>query len=130
MFDPIETPFGRIGLFTCYELRFPEVARDQRRKGAEILLMPTAWAEGEMKRLHFRTLITARALENGVYVLACDQCAEGTIGESAAVDPMGVTVASAGAEEALVLVRTDTDRVREVRRRVASFDQRRPELYR
>ena len=113
-----------------YEVRFPEVARDQRRKGADILLMPTAWAAGELKSLHFRTLITARALENGVYVLACDQCGSGTIGESVAVDPMGVPVAAAGAEETLLLVRTDTDRVQEVRRRVASFDQRRPELYR
>ncbi len=130
LFDPIETPFGRIGLLTCYEVRFPEVARDQRRKGADILLMPTAWASGEMKSLHFRTLITARALENGVYMLACDQCGADTIGESAAIDPMGVTLAAAGRDEELLVVRTDTERVRQVRRAVASFDQRRPELYR
>ena len=130
LFDPIETPFGRIGLFTCYELRFPEVARDQRRKGADILLMPTAWASGPLKSLHFRTLITARALENGVYVLACDQCGCGTIGESLAVDPLGVTLASAGEGEELLAVRTDTDRIREARSKVASFDQRRPDLYR
>ena len=65
LFDPIDTPFGRIGLFTCYELRFPEVARDQRMKGAEILLMPTAWSAGKLKSLHFHSLIRARALENG-----------------------------------------------------------------
>lgn len=129
LFDPIDTPFGRIGLFTCYEVRFPEVARDQRRKGADVLLMPTAWASGELKSLHFRTLVTARALENGAYVLACDQCGPGTVGESLAVDPMGVTLARAGQDEALLLVCTDTDRVAEVRGRVASFDQRRPELY-
>ena len=129
LFDPIETPFGRIGLFTCYEVRFPEVARDQRRKGADLLLMPAAWASGELKSLHFRTLVTARALENGVYVLACDRCGAGTVGESLAVDPMGVTLACAGQDEALLLVCTDTDRVAEVRRRVASFDQRRPETY-
>lgn len=128
-FDPIETPFGKIGLFTCYEVRFPEVARDQRRKGADILLMPTAWAAGKMKSLHFHTLITARALENGVYVLACDQCGSDTIGESVAVDPMGVAIASAGEGEELILAFTDTDRVKEVRRKVASFDQRRPDLY-
>ena len=129
LFAPIETPFGRIGLFTCYEVRFPEVARDQRRKGAEILLMPTAWAAGKLKSLHFRTLITARALENGVYVLACNQCGGDTIGESMAVDPMGVTIACAGEAETLIPVCTDTERIREVRSRVASFDQRRPDLY-
>lgn len=130
LFDPIDTPFGRIGLFTCYELRFPEVARDQRMKGAEILLMPTAWSAGKLKSLHFHSLIRARALENGVYVLACDQCAGGTIGESVTVDPMGVSIACAGEGETLLLACTDTERVREVRARVASFDQRRPELYR
>ncbi len=129
LFDPIDTPFGKLGLFTCYEVRFPEVARDQRRKGADILLMPTAWGAGKLKAAQFRTLITARALENGVYVLACDQCGPDTVGESLAVDPMGVPLACAGEGEALLCVRTDTDRVREVRRKVASFDQRRPELY-
>ncbi|MBO4419396.1 MAG: carbon-nitrogen hydrolase family protein [Oscillospiraceae bacterium] len=130
LFDPIETPFGRIGLFTCYEVRFPEVARDQRRKGADIVLMPAAWAAGALKSLHFRTLVTARALENGVYVLACDQCGADTVGESLAVDPMGVTIAGAGEGETLILASTDTERVREVRRKAASFDQRRPDLYR
>lgn len=129
LFAPIDTPFGRIGLFTCYELRFPEIARDQRRKGADVLLLPAAWAAGALKSLHFRTLVTARALENGVYLLACNQCCSGTIGESVAVDPMGVTLACAGAEEALLVVCTDTERLREVRSSVASFEQRRPELY-
>ena len=70
------------------------------------------------------------ALENGVYVLACDQCGCGTIGESLAVDPLGVTLARAGEGEELLAVRTDTDRIREARSKVASFDQRRPDLYR
>ena len=129
-FEPIDTPFGRIGLFTCYEVRFPEVARDQRAKGADILLMPTAWVAGKLKSLHFRTLITARALENGVYVLACDQCNVDSIGESVAADPMGVPIACAGESEELIAVCTDTERIRAVRREVASFDQRRPDLYR
>ena len=73
LFEPIDTPFGRIGLFVCYEVRFPEVARDQRAKGADIIIMPTAWVCGKMKSLHFRSLITARAIENTVYMLACDQ---------------------------------------------------------
>ena len=63
-------------------------------------------------------------------MLACDQCGSDTIGESVAVDPMGVTIASAGEGEELILACTDTDRVQEVRRKVASFDQRRPDLYR
>lgn len=129
LFDPIETPFGKLGLLTCYELRFPEVARDQRGKGADILLLPTAWAAGKLKAAQLHTLVAARALENGVYVLACNQCGPDTSGESLAADPMGVPLAAAGEGEALLLVCTDTERVQEVRALVPSYDQRRPELY-
>lgn len=128
-FEPIETPFGKIGLFVCYEVRFPEVSRYQRMKGADVILMPTAWVAGKMKSQQFQTLIAARAIENGVYVLACDQCGPDFLGESVAVDPMGLPIASAGERETLIVAHVDTDRVAEVRRKVASYDQRRPELY-
>lgn len=128
-FEPIETPFGKIGLFVCYEVRFPEVARYQRSKGADIIIMPTAWAAGKLKSLHFRTLITARAIENTVYMLACDQCCPDCIGESVAVDPMGVPVASAGEAETLMAVHIDLDRVDEVRAKLPAYKDRRPELY-
>ncbi|MCQ4838195.1 carbon-nitrogen hydrolase family protein, partial [[Clostridium] symbiosum] len=48
-FEPIDTPFGKIGLFVCYEVSFPEVARYQRSKGADIIIMPTAWVPGPLK---------------------------------------------------------------------------------
>lgn len=129
LFEPIDTPFGRIGLFVCYEVRFPEVARYQRAKGADILVMPTAWAAGKLKSLHFRTLITARAIENTVYLLACDQCGGNSIGESVAVDPMGVPIASAGEGETLLAAHIDLDRVDEVRAKLPAYGNRRPELY-
>lgn len=128
-FEPIDTPFGRIGLFVCYEVRFPEVARYQRSKGADIIVMPTAWAAGKLKSLHFRTLITARAIENTVYMLACDQCGVDSIGESVAVDPMGVPIASAGEGETLLVAHVDLDRVDEVRAKLPAYKDRRPELY-
>ena len=113
----------------CYEVRFPEVARDQRAKGADIIIMPTAWVTGKLKSLHFRTLITARAIENTVYMLACDQCGADSIGESVAVDPMGVPIASAGEGETLMVARVDMDRVQEVRAKLPAYKDRRPELY-
>ena len=61
LFAPIETPFGKLGLFVCYELRFPEVARAERAAGAEILLMPSAWVKGDLKSEHFSTLLRAAA---------------------------------------------------------------------
>lgn len=128
-FDPIDTPFGRIGLFVCYEVRFPEVARDQRAKGADIIIMPTAWISGKLKSLHFRTLITARAIENTVYMLACDQANAQCIGESVAVDPMGVPIASAGEEKQLIVAHISLDRVEEVRKKLPAYKDRRAELY-
>lgn len=129
-FDPVDTPFGRIGLFVCYEIRFPEVAREQAARGADILLVPTAWVKGSLKSLHLKALATARAIENTVYLLACNQCGSIYIGESIAVDPMGVSVSCGGEQEALIPVFIDTDRVDEVRKKLPSFKDRRPELYR
>ncbi|MCD8077735.1 MAG: carbon-nitrogen hydrolase family protein [Lachnospiraceae bacterium] len=129
LFEPIDTPFGKLGLFVCYEVRFPEVARYQRSRGADIILMPTAWAVGKLKSLHFRALITARAIENTVYMLACDQCDGKSIGESVAVDPMGVPIASGGEGECFLVAYVDTDRVEKVRAKLPAYKDRRPELY-
>lgn len=128
-FEPVDTPFGKIGLFVCYEVRFPEVARYQRAKGAEIILMPTAWVKGDMKSQHFTALVTARALENTVFVLAADQYSRIRLGESLAVDPMGVILANAGEGERVIPVYIDTDRIKEVRQKLPSYEDRRPALY-
>jgi predicted amidohydrolase len=129
LFEPIDTPFGRIGLFVCYEVRFPEVARYQRKKGADIIIMPTAWVKGDLKSLQFRTLITARAIENTVYLVACDQCQVDSMGESVVVDPMGVAVASAGEVPTMLCATIDLDRIEEVRKKLPAYKDRRPELY-
>jgi len=129
LFNPIDTPFGKIGMFVCYEVRFPEVARDQTAKGADIIIMPTAWVKGDLKSLHFRTLITARAIENTVFLLACDQCGETYLGESVVVDPMGVPISCGNERECLIPVHIDTDRVTEVRKKLPSFKDRRPSVY-
>lgn len=128
-FEPIDTPFGKIGLFVCYEVRFPEVARYQRAKGADIIIMPTAWVPGPLKSSQFRTLISARAIENTVYMVACDQVGINGMGESVVVDPMGVVVASAGEVETLLFAEIDTERIVNVRKKLPAYKDRRPELY-
>ncbi|WMJ83801.1 carbon-nitrogen hydrolase family protein [Oscillospiraceae bacterium LTW-04] len=128
-FEPVDTPFGRIGLFVCYEVRFPEVARYQASKGADIIIMPTAWVRGDLKSHHFRTLVTARAIENTVYMVACDQIGPNHIGESVVVDPMGVPVACAGECVELLPCYIDLDRVKAIRKKLPAFKDRRPELY-
>lgn len=128
-FEPIDTPFGKIGLFVCYEVRFPEVARYQTSKGADIIIMPTAWIRGDLKSHHFRTLITARAIENTVYMLACDLVNKDCLGESVVVDPMGVAIASGGECPELIPCVVDLDRVKAVRKKLPAYKNRRPELY-
>lgn len=84
-FLPVDTPAGRLGIITCFELRFPEYAAAQRQAGADVLLVPAGWAAGENKLLHWRTLLCARAIENHMTVLGVDQDAPGGfIGHSAA----------------------------------------------
>lgn len=94
-FPPIDTPIGRLGIITCFELRFPALAAAQRAAGADILFVPAGWAAGDNKVLHWRTLLCARAIENGMTVLGVDQYALGRfIGHSAAFAPDGTTLGS------------------------------------
>lgn len=86
----------QVGLMTCYDLRFPELARTLVDAGAELLLLPAAWVAGPRKVDHWRTLITARAIENTVYVAAAAQPGPRYCGHSLIVDPLGEVVAEGG----------------------------------
>lgn len=131
LFSPIDTPFGRIGLFVCYELRFPEIARIQALQGAEILIVPAAWNKGELKSSHWKTLLSARALENTLFVIGCDLYSRDTyMGESMVADPMGVSIVCAGEGSCLIPCYIDTDRIYEVRQKLSCLENRRSELYR
>jgi deaminated glutathione amidase len=92
----------RVGLMTCYDLRFPEHARRLVDDGAELLVVPAAWLPGPRKVRHWQTLLTARAIENTVYVVGVGQPAPRYCGHSRVVDPLGDVVAEAGAGEAVV----------------------------
>lgn len=84
-----------VGLMTCYDLRFPELARALVDAGAEALAVPAAWVSGDLKLNHWRTLLAARAIENTVFVLAAAQGGERYTGHSLVVDPWGSIVGEA-----------------------------------
>lgn len=69
-FTPVQTPWGRMGLACCYELRFPELFT---RQSCDFFVVPAGWTRGEHKLLHWKTLLAARAIENRVPVLGCTQ---------------------------------------------------------
>jgi predicted amidohydrolase len=100
----------RVGLMTCYDLRFPELGRALVAAGAEVLVVPAAWLAGPRKLDHWRTLARARAIEDTAYVVACGQPAPRYTGHSLVVDPWGEVVAEAGDGEE-VLTATLSGRV-------------------
>ncbi|MDI3317855.1 MAG: carbon-nitrogen hydrolase family protein [Bacillota bacterium] len=128
--SPREGARLRLGLAICYDVRFPEVSRRLAERGAELLLLPSAWVRGLLKEEQWELLVRARALENTCYVLAADQVGGPYCGRSLLADPMGLAAAAAGEEEALLLADVDPGRVRRVREKLPVLRHRRPELYR
>ena len=115
----------RIGLMTCYDLRFPEQARALVDAGADVLVVPAAWVAGERKVDHWRTLVRARAIENTVYVVATGQPGPRYTGHSLVVDPLGDVLVEAGEGPEVLTATLDPARVAEARRTNPSLANRR-----
>ncbi len=122
VFVPIDTPVGVLGLGTCYDLRFPALARWQARQGAQIFIYPSAWVKGSQKDVHWKTLLCARAIENGMFVLGCSQYTSDIyLGQSCAFDPMGRLIAAGGSREELILVPVDKNKSTQTRKRIPTL---------
>ncbi len=127
---PTKTNAGSVGLLICYDLRFPELSRILTVKGADLLVAPSAWVAGEMKEEHWQTMIKARAIENGSYVIAPDQLGNIYCGRSMAVDPFGVVLVDMGQQEGVKVVEIDRSRVQQVRKSLPLLKNRRTDIYR
>lgn len=113
----VDVAGATVGLMTCYDLRFPELAQALADRGAQVLVVPAAWVAGEHKLHHWRTLLAARAIENVTAVVASAQGGERYTGHSAIVDPWGTTLAEGGAgKDDLVTSLIDLDDVARARR--------------
>jgi predicted amidohydrolase len=125
--DPVVVEVGGIavGLMTCYDLRFPELARALVDRGAALLVVPAAWVAGPGKVLHWRTLVTARAIENTVYVAAAGQPGPRYTGHSLVVAPTGEVLGEAGEEPGTVLAEVDLGLLEEARETNPSLANRR-----
>jgi deaminated glutathione amidase len=104
-----------VGLQTCYDLRFPEVTRRLVDAGANLVAVPSEWVRGPLKEQHWRTLVTARALENTLYLAAADHTPPIGVGNSMIVDPMGVEIATVGEVSDVAVATISRSRVAEAR---------------
>ena len=128
-----DTPFGRVGLTICYDLRFPELYRVLAQAGATLMFAPSNFAE-RTGRDHWETLIRSRAIENGAFMVAPATIGNGgtsfeAYGRSMLVDPWGTIVACAPDEEGVTLATIDLSRVETVRASLPSLHHLRPDAY-
>lgn len=135
----VEVAGARVGLITCYDIRFPELARALVDRGADLLVAVASWAQGTFKEEHWVTLVRARAIENTVWTAAVDKAPDRTppktggptgVGRSLLVDPMGTIQADLGPFPAVRVVETDEATTERVRRVLPSLTHRRPDLLR
>ncbi|GGE85411.1 carbon-nitrogen hydrolase family protein [Mycetocola zhadangensis] len=105
----------RFGIQTCYDIRFPEVTRRIVDAGADVVLVPSEWVRGPLKEHHWRTLVTARAIENTVYVAGADHTPPIGVGNSLIVDPSGVQIAGIGIETDVAVAFASASHIADVR---------------
>ncbi|MBL0224614.1 MAG: carbon-nitrogen family hydrolase [Geobacteraceae bacterium] len=126
-----ETSIGKVGVIICYDLRFPELSRRLALEGAAVICVPAQWPKPRQE--HWRTLLRARAIENQLYVVACNAC--GPIGKldffgmSLIIDPKGELLAEASETEGTISAPLDMQLMADWRAQIPCFNDRRPELY-
>lgn len=115
----------KIGIMTCYDLRFPEHARMLVDAGADILVVPAAWVSGPNKVNHWMTLLTARAIENTVPVLSAAQNGGRYSGHTSAINADGTILGQVKEESAVITVDIDPNQTSQIRVENPSLANRR-----
>ena len=126
---PVKTSIGKIGMMICYDLRFPEISRSLAASGSEILVVPSAWVDGNMKEDHWVTINKTRAIENGCYVIAPDQVGHIYCGRSLVIDPYGKILLDMKKKQGIDFVDIDLDKVSQTRELLPLLENRRTDIY-
>lgn len=124
----VDTPYGRLGVAVCYDLRFPEMFREMVDQGMEMLALPSAFTAVTGKA-HWEVLVRARAVENLCYVIAAAQggfhvSGRETHGDSMIVDPWGVVLDRLPRGSGFVIAEFDQERVQSVRRTFPALEHK------
>ncbi|CAI5738729.1 unnamed protein product [Hyaloperonospora brassicae] len=128
-----DTPYGKMGVGICYDIRFPELSMLMKKHGAKVLLFPGAF-NLTTGPAHWELLQRARAVDNQLYVASTSPARgpEGGYqawGHSTVVSPWGEVVATCGHEEAIVYADVDLENVEEMRRNIPTSNQSRSDIY-
>ena len=127
----VQTPWGMAGLAICYDLRFPELFRHYALAGARIIFLPSEWPKPRL--VHWQTLLRARAIENQLFIVACNRVgvtnSHEFFGHSTIIDPWGETVTEGGEKSQLLTAEIDLAEADRVRVRIPVFEDRRPDIY-
>jgi predicted amidohydrolase len=122
--EVIEIDGFRVAMIICYDMRFPTLVASVADRGAEVLLVPSAWVAGPMKEEHWTVLTHARAIENTMYVAAAGQGGPSYTARSVIVDPFGVTLASLGETPGVATAEISHQRLDAVRKKLPVVAQR------
>ena len=125
----ITTPIGKMGIMICYDIRFPELSRILTVNGSDIIVIPSGWIHGIMKEEHWITMLKARAMENGVYVIAPNQVGNIFCGRSMIVDPLGSILTDLGDKIGVEFVEIQRERIDEIRKTLPLLKNRRTDIY-
>lgn len=126
-----KTSIGMIGVITCYDLRFPELSRKLTLEGAQIICVPAQWPKPRQE--HWRTLLRARAIENQIFIVACNAC--GVIGKldffgmSMIIDAKGELLAEATENEEEIIADLYMQTMIDWRAQIPCINDRRPDCY-
>ena len=126
-----ETSLGKIGVIICYDLRFPELSRRLAVEGAQVICVPAQWPKPRQE--HWRTLLRARAMENQLFIVACNAC--GIIGKldffgmSMIIDAKGEVLTEAGEREGEIAAALDMQAMTDWRAQIPCFNDRKPNCY-
>lgn len=129
--DVFNTELGRFGLMICYDIRFCELARSYAVAGAQAVIVTSDFPNPRVN--HWRTLLTARAIENQMFIIACNRVGESPMGtycgHSIIIDPWGEIIAEGGEQEQIICGSVDFAKIDEIRNTIHMFRDRRPETY-
>lgn len=122
----------RCAVLICYDIRFPELTRTLAVEGLDVLFLVAQWPAA--RSAHLRALVTARAIENQMFVACCNSCGQAGQtrygGGSVLLDPWGSVLAEAGTDESVISATCELAVLQDIRTSIHVFRDRRPELYR